>query len=203
VTTIPYDPTLPFDPFGTDIALSDTGDLIVSGSGSLGTMSGPDNAVQALRLRTRTAIGELDQHPSYGSVFPSLVGSKASRAAMSGQAGAELRRLLAQDDRFLYYEDLTVEESQEAGGAAFKVGVTLALISGDELAVRSLSDAQVDAVVETVSSDELVAFASGDDDFTYITQDEDEADYLADVDEEAALRADLERDATAEEEDGR
>jgi len=199
MTTIPFAPTLPFDPLGTDIALTEEGDLVVAGSGSLGTVEGSENAIQALRLRMRTMQGELDQHPSYGSIFPSMIGTKASRAATHGQAAAELRRLLAQDDRFMYFEDLTVVETPEAGGSAFIVGVTLALVDGETMIVRSLSDAQVDSVLETAASDEIVAFASGDDDFLYVTQDDEEAAALADVDEIEGLRADLEADATAEE----
>lgn len=188
----------PFDPFGTDLVVSDEGDLVVWPTGALGVISGPDNAIQALKMRMRTALGDLQQHPSYGSGFHAIIGGKSSRQGITGTAFQEIRRLLAQDDRFLYAEGASVLERQENGAAAYDVGVTLFLVNGDAMLVQSLTTGAVDSIVETTATDAEVAFSTANS-LSFIGQDEDEDAMLTDLDMQAQLAQDLEREATTEE----
>lgn len=63
------------DQLGTDVALTDDFDLVISPSGDLSYQTGRENLRQALRLAFATQQGELKLHPYYGVAFP--IGTKA------------------------------------------------------------------------------------------------------------------------------
>jgi len=80
---------------GKDLALDNSGDLILSGA-DLKTISGPRNLSQALRLRVQTTRGELTHAPTYG--LPRLIGRKLT-ASSAGYISAHIREQLTLDPR--------------------------------------------------------------------------------------------------------
>lgn len=66
------------DGLGTDILLDDTG-IIQKSNGSWLTVSGPDNVIQAVKLRLRTEFGALMLHPTYGNRLFEIIGEDSEQ----------------------------------------------------------------------------------------------------------------------------
>lgn len=173
------------DQYGTDLAISDAGDLIVWPNGELATYSGPDTCIQALRFRVLTMRGELPLHPEAGSGFPKLVGTRNLELLLS-EANQELRTLLEEDPRFLSAKDLKVTYANDRDPRAAVVSLKLGLAGGDQLQVADLTVPQVDEVlapefVDAADLDQLQA----SEDFDFSAQSDDEFAELADFIETA------------------
>ncbi|WIT25826.1 hypothetical protein [Bacillus phage SPO1L1] len=102
--------------FGTDLALttSDTnfsymagGDLETTLSGDLQTVSGLESLKQDLIHRLITPIGTLTYHPTYGSNFLDIVGSKMD-STWRTKASIELSRCFLCDPRVVNVMDIEV-----------------------------------------------------------------------------------------------
>jgi hypothetical protein len=126
------------DPYGIDLAIDATGDVIVTPSGAIATVDGPQNCVQALVARMLTGPGELTQHPEYGSTFKELVGSKFSLPIIQGAAANEVRQIVDEDPRFLAGQNITAEPIAGAPTSA-RVSLELLLTGGDSLVVTDLA----------------------------------------------------------------
>lgn len=171
------------DIYGTDIAIDPaTGDVIVGPDGALGTITGPDNCVQALKLRMATWPGELTEDPSYGSDFQRIVGKKYDPTVLAAEARTQLNDIAGTDARFLAVDSTTA--TVDGQPTAVKVGVTLSLSGGEKIVVADLTDTDFDATVALadVSLDELLADdGATDEGDSFIAQDQAEADDLRDA----------------------
>lgn len=143
--TLPPDPT---DAYGIDLRLSSDGDLMVSRTGDLLTVQGPENVAHALTLRMRTYPGELPLHDEYGSALLSkVIGAKSSDdAILASQARIEVQRILESDRRFLAARDVTALVDPDDPTIA-TVSLTLELAGGDTLLVGDLTRPRIDQVI--------------------------------------------------------
>jgi len=85
---------------GIDIRIDSgqTEDLLVGSSSDFKTVSGNDNLAQAIVNRLRTAVGELELHPNYGSRLPSLIGTNPDDFTLP-LARQHIRESLQQEPR--------------------------------------------------------------------------------------------------------
>lgn len=173
------------DPYGIDIALTATGDVVVWPNGAVGTLEGPENAVQAMRLRMRTWPGELTLHPEYGSAFGQIVGKKYSLEVIQAEGTNEVRRITEQDARFLAGRNVEAH-AVEGKPTAVRVAVELTLAGGERVVISDITQPDIEGAVEVPDGDleDLNALADFDE---FIAQDDEEADDLRD----AALLDDL------------
>lgn len=169
------------DPYGIDIALDAYGDVVVWPNGALGTVTGPDTCVQALRVRMLTLPGELTLHPEYGSTFPALVGRKLDVDVLATEASNEVRRVVQADSRFLAGQNVEAH-SVDGMPTAARVALEVVLAGGERIIVEDLAEPGIDSPVEVDDVDlddvDLDALSDGDE---FIAQDEDEADDLRDA----------------------
>lgn len=128
---------MPTDPYGTDLVLTPDGDLAIWPNGQLATITGPENAIQALRLRLITREGDLPVHPEYGSGLPDRIGSKNDTNQLVAQANTDLKELFTQDRRFLGLTELSAVE-YEPGKNRLQATVQLAL--GEQLELQDLQN---------------------------------------------------------------
>jgi phage baseplate assembly protein W len=89
--------------WGVDVLVRDDGDLVIGANGDLMRISGPENLVQALKMRLRTVMGELPLHPRYGSRLNSeYIGQKnVPEFAINSELQTELSELVTEDPRFI------------------------------------------------------------------------------------------------------
>jgi hypothetical protein len=163
--------------------------VIVTPSGAIATVDGPQNCVQALVARMLTGPGELTQHPEYGSTFRELVGGKFSLPIIQGAAANEVRQIVDEDPRFLAGQNITAEPIAGAPTSA-RVSLELLLTGGDSLTVTDLAGPGVE-VTDTPSSllgtEDLADLADLEaeeaaEDWDFLAQDEAELDDLNDAD---------------------
>lgn len=83
--------------FGTDLELSDDGDLVFDGYGDLGSVSGPYNLAQAARDRLVTPKLSLLYHPEYGSILNQIAYAGVTPYTRKWAALATRETLLADD----------------------------------------------------------------------------------------------------------
>lgn len=139
------------DIYGTDLRLTDSGDIALTASGDLQTITGPEVCVQALTSRVRTYPGELPLHPEYGShMADRLIGTHRDQQLAESVVAGELRILLREDERFTGARNITVDTSDPE---AARVAVTLLLTAGDRVTVDDLSDPSSDLTIEDTASD--------------------------------------------------
>ncbi len=131
------------DPYGSDIAFTADGNLVVQANGALGMVDGPDTCVQAVRMRFQTSRGELDLHPDYGSDLQGHIGDKLDRDQLRSQATIELRRLVDGDRRFLGATDINASPAGDPGTRGGDTGTIISckmqLAAGDVLNVTDLT----------------------------------------------------------------
>lgn len=129
------------DDYGTDVLLTDAGDLSVTPAGQLALLSGPLNCAQALSMRLRTAPGELPLQQEYGNALPAqIIGTKSHDPSLVvSKVNIELRQIIQDDGRFLKAERIaTVTDPADPTRTAVYVEVVLA--AGDRLSVDDVTD---------------------------------------------------------------
>jgi hypothetical protein len=129
------------DPYGTDVLLTNDGDISVTAAGQLALIDGPMNCAQALVSRLRTYPGELPLQPEYGnSLEPLIIGTKTNDPTIVvSKVNAELRDIFQHDRRFLRAESISAQ-TDPAYPARTGVYVELVLAGGDRLAVDDVGD---------------------------------------------------------------
>lgn len=113
--------------FGQDILL-DKGRLSVDG-GDIGTVSGADNVVQAIRNRLKCLRGEVNYHPAYGSHVSLALGLPAGPFA-SLMASAWTHEALREESRIAAIDGV----GADVNGDTIRVGVRATLV-GDNTAI--------------------------------------------------------------------
>lgn len=150
------------DPYGIDLLLSDDGDLVVSPSGDITTITGAMNCAQTVVQRLRTRPGELPLHLDWGSTLDAIVGTKAlDETIAAAYAANEARALIDSDRRFLAVRDV---QAQTAEGDVTRVAVriTLALALGEEVTVGDVATPRLDEVLVDDASTLADFDSSGD-----------------------------------------
>ncbi len=176
--------------YGTDVRITDAGDIAVTPSGDIGLISGPLNCVQALSMRLRTEPGELPLHPDYGNPIGDLVGAKADEALMTGRANAILREALQADRRFLSADSIAAVAGERGGRVS--VSCRLRLAGGERIALSDLADVRLDEI-DTVQLG--AAGFESDDDLAFLDgQDLDEIPELEEGVDDPAFDPDLDED---------
>lgn len=130
--------------YGTDLRISDDGDLVVSPSGDLVLVTGGDNAAQALRNRLRTPPNELPMHPTYGStLLTRTIGAKMGDPQLIlAQVNTETTKLIREDRRFVAVRDVSV--TSDPARNAVEIPMALVLAGGDVLNVANLATGRAD-----------------------------------------------------------
>lgn len=110
---------------GIDLLLSNSDDLVFTSNDDLSLSFGLQNAVQAMRLKVVTELGELRFHPGFGLV--NVLGSKNSNiSAVKASIINSLTRGIAQDSRFDRMESLNVAYVA-VGAPAFVINLEVRL----------------------------------------------------------------------------
>lgn len=119
-----------------DLAIDETGDLILTSNGDIRLSYGLDNAIQAIRLKIVTELGSLRYHPTFGLV--NIVGSRNLNID-------EVRETITQsvvsqieaDDRFDRVESIVVDylvnNSTNQGVGAIAINLTVRLAGGSQV----------------------------------------------------------------------
>jgi len=98
---------------GTDLRLSNTGDLSLTESEDLNLINGYDNLVQAVQLILSSEKGGLQKHTDYG--VPNHVGSKfVSALDQKKQVAEGIVKAIEKDPRFTKVSEVVVKEISEA-----------------------------------------------------------------------------------------
>jgi len=115
---------------GIDLLLSPNDDLVFTPNHDFALSYALQNAVQAMRLKVVTELGELRYHPGFGLV--SVIGSKNNNLALTRAAiAASLTQQVAQDPRFDRVESINVFYVANTNQApALVVNMTVRLAGG-------------------------------------------------------------------------
>lgn len=179
------DQSAPPDPYGIDVRISDRGDLVVSPSGGLTDITGPENCAQALVLRARCYPGELPLQMDYGSNLAArLIGQKSLDADLArAQTNVELRAIVESDRRFLAARDVSVRDVTQSGDR-LSVSLRLELAGGQQLAVGDLANVRIDEITGSSVVDPTLLDGSdidAVDDFAFLADDLDDLNELPDL----------------------
>ena len=113
------------DPYGTDIAIDQNGNLVVQESNDLATVSGLTNVEQAVNLRLNTMVGSMIKQTAFGIT------------AQAGIAGTELavkylktavRNALTEDPRIQSIENMIVTLKADV----LEIGMTVNVVGADK-----------------------------------------------------------------------
>jgi hypothetical protein len=160
------------DPYGTDVLLTNDGDLAVTPAGQLALVDGPMNCAQALVMRLRTSPGELPLQPDYGNaIAPRIIGTKTNDPTLVvSKLNIELRAIFTADRRFLRAERITAS-SDPAYPTRTGVYIELVLAGGDRLTAADVANTPaLDAfsatpeLAESIDPDELADIAGANPD---------------------------------------
>jgi len=83
---------------GEDLLLDDLGNLVIEEGGDLASVHGSDNINHAVTARLKTELGDLIQHPGYGTPYQELIG-KPNLANRTKLMEIAVYRSLAQESR--------------------------------------------------------------------------------------------------------
>lgn len=119
-----------------DLALSDSGDLLLSTNEDIKLSYGLENAIQAIKLKILTESGSLRYHPEYGLV--NVKGSQSNQISdIKTTITQSLLDQISSDPRFDRIESLDVEyaiEDQSLTAAAYiKISMSVRLAGGDTI----------------------------------------------------------------------
>lgn len=118
-----------------DLAIGDDGDLLFTATGDVQLSFGLANAVQAIKLKFQTRLGELRRHPEYGLV--DIIGQKNTNLSQVKQTLTDsINEQIALDPRFDRIESLSVRYGSRAsnsGAALFAIEMQVRLAGGGQV----------------------------------------------------------------------
>lgn len=118
-----------------DLALSDTNDLIFTSNSDLKLSFGIDNAVQAIKLKMQTRLGELRRHPGYGLI--DVIGQKNIDKEQVKQSLVEsINEQVNRDPRFDRIESISVRygvPSTQNGASIYAIQMQVRLAGGEQV----------------------------------------------------------------------
>lgn len=174
------------DPYGTDLALSPSGDLIVNSAGSLSATGGVNVLAQAIWLRSLTTPGELVLHPDFGLEHP--IGSKMNPAALGAVVSSELAAIPSHDPRFQSVELKNVETPVLGDTDAVALNIRATAVDGTTLDISGLPGEV--RVTEVTPAQEEGPLAELEEELDFGT--EEEGSELADFNATQSLIDDME-----------
>lgn len=138
------------EPLGRDVVLSGDGDLVVWPNGSLGSIEGPDNCVQALTDRLKTPVGSLPMDPNYGTGFQAEIGQHVNPTVTEARAQQVMSRIVESDKRFLAVKEIRAVEPQHENNTT-AVSATLVLVTGQEVKIANILTASIEDLIDPES----------------------------------------------------
>jgi phage baseplate assembly protein W len=135
------------EPLGRDVVLSGDGDLVVWPSGSLGSIEGPPNCVQALTDRLKTPVGSLPMDPNYGTGFQAEVGQNVNPTVTEARAQQVMSRIVESDKRFLAVKEIKATEVHDEPNTT-AVSATLILVTGQEVKIANILTASIEDLID-------------------------------------------------------
>lgn len=135
------------DPYGVDLALNGSGDLVVWPNGALGTIEGPTNCVQALTDRLKTPVGSLPMDPNYGTGFQAEVGKNTNPTVTEARAQQDMSRIVESDKRFLAVKEIKAAEVRDEPNTT-AVSATLILVTGQEVKIANILTASIEDLID-------------------------------------------------------
>jgi len=99
------------DPYGRDIAVGESGDVLFGESGEYATVGGVENVIQAINMRLGEVIGNRLRLTSYGLV--SNVGSTIKNQAVVVYLISNLRETVMQDPRVARINGISLQGSRD------------------------------------------------------------------------------------------
>lgn len=135
------------DPYGVDLALNGSGDLVVWPNGALGTIEGPTNCVQALTDRLKTPVGSLPMDPNYGTGFQEEIGKNTNPVVTEARAQQAMSRIVESDKRFLAVKEIKASEVKGAPTTT-AVSATLILVTGQEVKIADILTASIEDLID-------------------------------------------------------
>ena len=117
---------------GIDLLLTANDDIAFTANNDIALSYGLQNAVQAMRLKIVTELGELRYHPGFGLV--NVIGSKNNNLdAIKGSIISSLTNSVAQDSRFDRIESLNVFYQANTGsGSLFAINLEVRLAGSSD-----------------------------------------------------------------------
>lgn len=108
-----------------DLAVNESGDLIISPNGDLKLSYGLDNAIQALKLRLSTELGTSRMHPTYGIIDSTGNKNNDLDSAQTSLTQSIISQIQS-DPRFERVETFSIDYDN-AGTTASKVNVNMSV----------------------------------------------------------------------------
>lgn len=108
------------DIYGTDIAIGQDGDFVLSGTTDIAVVTGIDNVDQNLTHRFKTVKGENKAFPEFG--LPKIIGTIAT-SDLSGQVMSAVKQQTVRDHRVSGISQMSV--SREGGTVTVDMGVEI------------------------------------------------------------------------------
>lgn len=116
-----------------DIALNESGDLLFTANGDFKLSYGLENAVQGVRLKMQTKLGELRRHPNYGLV--NITGQKnIDSGAMKNLLVESVNEQIALDPRYDRIESIDVRygvPTTQNGASLYSINMQVRLAGGE------------------------------------------------------------------------
>lgn len=138
------------DPYGVDLVLNGSGDLVVWPNGSLGSIGGPENCVQALIDRLKTPVGSLPMDSNYGTSFQAEIGKNINPVVLEARAQQSMNRVVESDKRFLAVKEIRALEPRDEANTA-TISATLILVTGQEVKIANILTASIEDLIDPES----------------------------------------------------
>jgi phage baseplate assembly protein W len=135
------------DPYGVDLSISGLGDLVVTPSGALGSIGGPENCVQALTDRLKTPVGSLPMDTNYGTGFQAEVGKNTNPVVTEARAQQVMSRIVESDKRFLAVKEIKANEVN-GSPTTTAVSATLILVTGQQIKIADILTASIEDLID-------------------------------------------------------
>src|ERR1700686_2580290 len=134
-------------PYGVDLVLDGTGDLVAWPSGALGSIEGPPNCVQALTNRLKTPVGSLPMDPNYGTGFQAEIGRNVNLAVTEAKAQQAMSRIVESDPRFLAVKEIRAQEVEHHPNST-AVSATVVLATGQQVKIADIMTASIEDLID-------------------------------------------------------
>lgn len=112
----------PEEHLGRDLILTPTSDLVIDSSSDLAQIRYDDNLKQAIINRLKTAFGEIEFHPLYGSRLGELIGTSPNDLTLA-TANMHVRESLLQEARIERIITLTSKFREGSNNQIIEVNI--------------------------------------------------------------------------------
>lgn len=125
--------TNPKENLGRDVRMSKDGELVLTSGNDFSLMIFEENLKMAILNRLKTAVGELELHPNYGSTIKNEFGS-AFTDTLQDRLTLSVRTCLLQEPRISSINDITIEllTNDITPNKTLSISITITTISSIE-----------------------------------------------------------------------